>query len=89
MYTTTSEDEDVRLGLPWWKAGGSGRSLVGLFCGGSAGGTSWALPARLWAAPGQQGWWSVPAPGTILGCPREGPILCQQALGHHILCVYK
>lgn len=42
-------------GPPWWTAGVSGRSLVAPSCGGSAGVTSWALPARLWAAPRRPG----------------------------------
>ena len=40
---------------PWWRAGGSGRSPGAPSCGGSAGGPSWAPPARPWAAPGRPG----------------------------------
>lgn len=76
QLTHWSEDTEMRVGPPWWTAGGSGRSLVAPSCGGSAGGTSWALPAHPWAAPGRPGQWSVLAPGTIPGRPWALGSLC-------------
>lgn len=79
----TPGSEDMRgAGPPWWRAGGSGRSPGAPSCGGSAGGTSWALLARLWAAPGRPGlgqcWRRAPplaAPGRPYPAP-AGAWLC-------------
>ena len=61
-------------GTPWWRVGGSGRSLGAPSCGGSAGGTSWAPPTRPWAGPGRPGlgqhWRQAAAPGGPIRDPR-------------------
>ena len=83
QLTHWSEDTEVRVGPPWWTAGESGRSPVAPSCGGSAGGTSWALPAHPWAAPGRPGQWSVVSAGARHHPrpPVGGPTLPPWALG--------